>query len=85
LPSFHELGTLYDNGNAAGNPDLPVGNPFSNVQSLIYWSATTVTSTPTEAWQLNFDDGLVGHGDKTNGVNRFAWCVRGGSPGPDAY
>ncbi len=43
LPSVHELASLIDSNNLSGNPDLPPGHPFTNVQGEpeIYWSATT--------------------------------------------
>ena len=55
---------------------LPAGHPFSNVQSSVYWSATTFATDPTFAWLVAFDDGLVSAGSKTSGF--VVWCVRGG-------
>ena len=36
VPSVNELASLLDPTNPAGNPDLPVGHPFSTVQSGLY-------------------------------------------------
>lgn len=78
LPSVHELASLVDPGNPGGNPDLPAGHPFSNVQSLNYRSATTNADTPTSAWSVLFGNGLVLSSTKT--ISLFVWCVRGGGP-----
>ena len=83
LPSFHELTSLVVPGNPAGGPDLPVGHPFSNVQSLVYWSATSMVGFPMNTWVVGFENGNVGTVLKAD--DGFVWCVRGGSPGPDAY
>ena len=75
LPSVHELASLVDPANS--NRSLPTGHPFANVQSAFYWSATSSTGTPTSAWIVFFNDGVVGQGHKAfNGGH--AWCVRGG-------
>jgi hypothetical protein len=76
LPSVHELTSLVDPSVAAPGPTLPPGHPFLNVQSSNYWSATTDTSSATDAWLVNFSGGLVGKLPKT-GSNSL-WCVRGG-------
>ncbi len=83
LPSVHELTSLVVPGNPAGTPDLPAGHPFSNGQSSGYWSASTNVEDPTFAWVVNFSNGNVFTFNKTG--SGFVWCVRGGSPGPDAY
>ena len=73
LPTIEELASLVDLLQPA--PTLPAGNPFSNVQSSVYWSATT-TLTPSVAWNVNFDNNQVSVGDKSLAL--FVWCVRGG-------
>jgi len=85
LPTIQELASLADADPANVNsPRLPVGHPFTNVQSSAYWSGTTFLDTssvqPTFlAWHLFFSNGEVGAGS-----NKFldnfarAWCVRGG-------
>jgi hypothetical protein len=54
LPTVQELASLIDVSNPGGDPDLPAGHPFSNVQNGIYWSATTDADGPTGAWEVNF-------------------------------
>jgi len=76
LPSIHELASLVDPNNPVGNPDLPPGHPFTNVQSANYWSASTNAVHPSNAWNVNFFIGDVNTGDKT--VSLQLWCVRGG-------
>ena len=78
-PKIAELATLADPGNPGGDPDLPVGHPFSNVLSDTYWSATPNIGG-SQTWALNFDSGGVFLSDGPNRV----WCVRGGHGGPDA-
>ena len=42
LPDINELKSLVDYSQY--NPPLPLGNPFTNVQSGVYWSSTTCAS-----------------------------------------
>jgi len=80
VPTVHELATLIDPTNPAGNPDLPVGHPFSNVQSTTYWSATTDAADPTRAWEVNFFFGNAAGGPESEPktYENPVWCVRGG-------
>ncbi len=78
LPSVQELTSLLVPGNPAGGPDLPVGHPFSNIQSSLYWTATASADNPMNAWEVLFNIGFVRSSDKTNGD--FVWCVRSGGP-----
>jgi hypothetical protein len=82
LPAIPELTSLVDPTNPDGNPDLPVGHPFTNVQSDNYWSASTVREFPTTAWAVPFTGGFVGHTSKS--LPHRIWCVRGGMQA-DAY
>ncbi|MCP4254071.1 MAG: DUF1566 domain-containing protein [Candidatus Scalindua sp.] len=82
LPTVEQLASLVDPGNPNGNPDLPVDDPFSNVQSAWYWSSTTVASSTAFAWVVGFHVGLVNHRSKTSST--YVWCVRGGNT-HDAY
>jgi len=82
LPSFAELASLVDPNNPGGNPDLPPGHPFENVQLFNYWSATTDAGNSANAWIVDLTTGFVGTVFKTN--TRFVWCVRGGM-NADAY
>jgi hypothetical protein len=76
LPTIEELASLIDPNNPGGNPDLPPGHPFSNVQSSGYWSATTYAAVTNNAWLVDFPDGAVLIAGKA--ATPFVWCVRGG-------
>jgi len=76
LPTLQELASLIDPNNPDGNPDLPPGHPFSNVQSSGYWSATTHANDTSVAWGVSLTHGGVSTGDKTG--TGHVWCVRGG-------
>lgn len=80
LPSLPELSSLVDPSVVPPGPTLPVGHPFSNVQSDTYWSGSTVLGT--NAWEVSFFDGLVRSPLLTS--LRRGWCVRGGM-NTDAY
>jgi hypothetical protein len=45
-------------------------------QSNNYWSATTNANNPTNAWNVNFNNGNVDNNNKTN--NNYVRAVRGG-------
>jgi hypothetical protein len=77
LPTLQELASLVDPTQI--NPSLPPGHPFTNVQSLNYWSGTTIASFTSGAWYVSLSDGVVFALDKA--VALFAWCVRGGQGG----
>ena len=79
LPTLQELASLVDTSVRFG-PTLPV-NPFTNVRSSIYWSATSAAGNPALAWFVSFADGHVANVVKTD--TQFVWCVRGGQ-GVDA-
>lgn len=79
LPTLQELASLVD-PTARFGPTLPA-NPFANVRSSIYWSATTAAGNPAIAWFVNFDNGQVANVSKSDA--HFVWCVRGGQ-GVDA-
>ena len=80
LPAIPELASLI--APAVPGPTLPAGHPFTNVQLVSYWSATTSAFMPTEAWFVHFGGGAVSGGTKA-GMNPV-WCVRGGMIA-DAY
>jgi Protein of unknown function (DUF1566) len=79
LPTLQELDSLVEPAVRFG-PTLPA-NPFTNVRSSIYWSATAAASNAALAWFVNFDNAQVANGSKTD--QHFVWCVRGGQ-GVDA-
>ncbi len=68
---------------AAAGPDarvrpLAAGNKRSgNTRSNNYWSSSTYADNPTNAWNVNFNDGNVNANNKTN--NNAVRAVRGGS------
>ncbi|MCH9662871.1 MAG: DUF1566 domain-containing protein [Gammaproteobacteria bacterium] len=79
LPSIHELTSLVVPGDPGSfGIDLPTGHPFSNVQSGVYWSASTNVVAPTNAWAVSLSTSTVGFNPKT--TVGFVWCVRGGGP-----
>jgi len=80
LPAIEELASLVDTSQS--NPALPAGHPFTNVQSSVYWSSSTVAGDASYAWIVSFGSGLVRSRDKSLDV--YVWCVRGGY-GHDAY
>ena len=75
LPTLQELTSLIDPSRAL--PALPIGHPFSNVQSAAYWSATTDATNVLNAWALGFASGGVAPLTKSTTYN-YVWCVRGG-------
>lgn len=82
LPVLQELASLVDPSISFPGPTLPVGHPFSNVQSSNYWSATTLADSTSFAWFVNLTAGGVF--DDLKDLSHFVWCVRGGYGGPDA-
>jgi hypothetical protein len=76
LPTLQELASLVDPTHV--NPPLPIGHPFSSVQTEFYWSATTVDSSPSDAWDMNFYSGTVTKWSKSDKYLMYVWCVRGG-------
>jgi len=76
LPTLQELASLVDPNNPGGNPDLPPGHPFSNVQSSDYWSASTGAGSSSLAWVVLLGSGVVNDDNKSSTL--YVWCVRGG-------
>ena len=74
LPAIPELASLLD-PTVSPSPTLPVGHPFTNVQSGYYWSATTLAGSPSFAWVVSFNTGEVDVEDLAH--THDAWCVRG--------
>jgi hypothetical protein len=92
LPSFYELSSLVDPSvTNASIPRLPPDHPFQDVQAALYWSSTAVADEPGFAFGVGFfflsgsDAPIFVTDINTSGQTHFVWCVRGGSPGPDAY
>lgn len=74
LPTVEELRSLVDP--TQSNPALPAGHPFLNVQSSLYWSATTNANLTSSAWIVSFNTGDAL--DDVKSDTHFVWCVRGG-------
>jgi len=72
LPNIQELNSLIDLGET--DPALPMGHPFSNVQSSFYWSSSTNTYSINYAWYADLHNGNVGYHYKYH--NYYMWCVR---------
>ncbi len=84
LPTVQELLTLMDP--TQDTPFLPPGHPFSNVQSDLYWSATTFGGDPAAlAWGAGFENDLTEPGARfaLKSTPALVWCVRSGHGGPD--
>lgn len=74
LPTVKELQSLIDFDRH--DPALPVGHPFSNVQSSCYWSSSTHAYGTGFVWLVPLFNGGVGYYGKGN--DYYVWCVRGG-------
>lgn len=76
LPNLRELQSLVDYGHSG--LALPTGHPFTGVEwQYHYWSSThEIGDTPTHAWFVNFDMGVVMAQVTSN--TSLVWCVRGG-------
>jgi hypothetical protein len=47
---------------------------FTGISSGNYWSSTTLVQTPTKAWDINVDYGIVSYSDKT--LKENVLCVK---------
>jgi len=72
LPNFNELYFIADRSKR--NPAMD--STFQNVSSNYYWSSTTVVGYGDGAWIVDFYDGGVGWGAKSN--SHYVRCVRDG-------
>lgn len=79
LPSVVELKSVQDL--TLPGPFVPA-SVFTGIQTFVYWSATTVSASPTSAWGVFFNDGDVNIFGKV--LTAHVWCVRGGM-GADQY
>ncbi len=86
LPSVHELASLLD---SSVTPPLPLGHPFSNVDTTInfgYQAATTFGDNDLQNWVVTFNNTITRVSvDGKASATRLSWCVRGGSPALDRY
>jgi len=72
LPTINELLSLVDC--STHTPALPLGHPFTGIQSG-YWSSTTSFFETNWAWVLYLDKGACGVGHKP-GKTFFVWPVK---------
>ena len=83
LPNRRELFSLVHDGyynpalpNTAGTGQGTAGDPFTNVQSNVYWSSTTSALDAAYAWTVTMGYGSVYGYFKANGS--YVWPVRWG-------
>ncbi|MEO5376690.1 MAG: DUF1566 domain-containing protein [Magnetococcus sp. DMHC-6] len=74
LPTVNELLSFTDDGRSY--PPLPLGHPFSSVQTDLYWSSTTFAGGTSLAWIVYLGNGFVNFIDKS--YTYYVWPVRGG-------
>ncbi len=77
LPNVQELWSLHD----FGNPPLPSGHPFVNVQTHYWTSSSCAENTLNTAWMLVGSYGGLLPANKTTGywgTFPWVWPVRGG-------
>jgi hypothetical protein len=79
LPTVYEIASLVDPTVNFPNPNLPLGHPFSNVATdVFFWTVSQADSGLV--WILNLSvttDLLVGSTSDPSQMVRH-WCVRGG-------
>ncbi len=85
LPNVREIQSLVHYGflnpavpNTVGTGQWTEGNPFTGVQSDVYWSSTTyaIAGNPVYAWDVFLWGGQVGLDEKP--YTHYVWPVRGG-------
>jgi hypothetical protein len=83
LPNRNELNSLVDIrfsnpaiSDTAGTGQWSEDDPFTNVQSNVYWSSTTTAGHSPLAWYAIMDLGTVNLNAKS--YNCYVWPVRGG-------
>jgi hypothetical protein len=69
--------TLPALSNRAGTGKWTAGDLFNNVQSDHYWSGSTLSSSPAEAWVVNVYNGALLFSTKIISIS-FVWPVRAG-------
>jgi hypothetical protein len=62
--------------NGAGSDHWTSGDSFSNVQSNLYWSSTTLQENGNYAWVISMSDGVIYNANKPNTI--YVWPVRSG-------
>jgi hypothetical protein len=74
LPASDELQSIVDYGESSPAIDTTA---FPGSQSSYYWSSTTLVSSTSHAWFVNFSSGYVGNNPKS--ASYYVRCVRGNS------
>ncbi len=75
LPSAREMLSLVDYGQFA--PALPVGHPFTGIQTWTdYWTSTTLSYHSGVAVPVDINDGRVSIGGLSKSHARYVWPVR---------
>jgi hypothetical protein len=75
LPNYRELLSLIDARHFS--PALPIESPFTGIESIFYWSATSYAGAATDyAWGVNMFDGRVFY--TTVQSTYRVWPVSGG-------
>ena len=77
IPNVKELSSLVDL--SQHDAALPVGHPFSNIKSAVYWSGTPSEKDDMVAWHVSFFTGEAVTDQKSQ--TRRVWCVRDGQAG----
>jgi hypothetical protein len=72
LPNRKELRSLTDYSQSV--PALPLNHPFTSVQSAFYWSSTSGTNSPENAWIVSMSVGEVPMSNKASEYS--VWPVR---------
>jgi len=72
LPERRELFSLVSHDRI--NPAVPAGAPFRNVFSGYYWTATTCSRLPDQAWYIHLGGGRLQRGMKHGSY--MVWPVR---------
>jgi len=76
LPNRRELFSLVSHSRI--NPSLPAGHPFVNVFSGYYWTGTTCSRLPDQAWYVHMGGARVFKGMKHGFY--MVWPVRSDAP-----
>lgn len=77
LPDIKELESLSDD--RLSSPSVPI-TIFPHYHNFYYWSSTTSTAYPSNAWTVDLTNGYVSNRFKT-AANYYLRCVRGGQYG----
>ncbi len=83
LPTMAELVTIVEY--QASKPAINTAIFPNTAQYAGFWSASTYTSIPGNAWQIWFSDGFVYHSDKTWGYNNVRLVRPGQIFGPWSF